>query len=232
MKICGLQKLSLLDFPGRLCATVFTGGCNLRCPFCHNALLVERTDECTEYGKEEIYDFLRTRSGKLDGVCLTGGEPLVNDTAELLSFLRSIKELGFKTKLDTNGFFPEKLRALIGAGALDYVAMDIKNSLKKYGMTVGVEKINTAPVGESVRLLMGGTLPFEFRTTLVRELHAKEDLLEISRWIAGAPRYFLQGFSDSGDLLGSGFSSFSKEEMLAFKELVAQNVPSVQIRGL
>lgn len=227
MRICGLQKLSLLDYPEKLAATVFTGGCNLRCPFCHNASLVTGTAE--DLPREEVLSFLRTRRGLLDGVCLTGGEPLLQE--DLPDLIGEIRELGFAVKLDTNGAFPEKLAALLRDGLLDYVAMDIKNSLPKYPMTVGFPDFDTAPVEESVQLLRRGTVPFEFRTTLVREFHTEGDLLAVASWLEGAPRYFLQTFADSGGLICPGLHGFSPEEMLAFADLVRPYFHSVGIRG-
>lgn len=195
MYLCGLQKLAMVDYPGKLAATIFTGGCNLRCPFCHNALLVTRLEEAPRLPEAEVLDFLERRRGLLDGVVLSGGEPLLQpDTA---SFLQKIRDLGFAVKLDTNGCFPERLAAVLEAGLVDYVAMDIKNSRENYPQTVGVPDFDTAPVEESVRLLRAGSVSCEFRTTLVRELHSLQDLTAIGQWLRGAPHYYLQNFVDS-----------------------------------
>lgn len=231
MKICGLQKLAMVDYPGKLAATVFTGGCDLRCPFCHNALLVTRLDENPEeHSVEEVLAFLKTRRGLLDGVVLSGGEPLIH--SGVAEFAKAVRELGFSFKLDTNGTHPETLSALLDAGLLDYVAMDIKNSLPKYPATVGVREFDTEGVQESVRLLRGGRVPYEFRTTLVRELHTADDLQAIGAWLEGAPRYFLQTFSDSGGLISPGLSAFAPEEMRAFARQMQSFFGEVEVRGI
>lgn len=227
MRICGLQKLSLLDYPEKLAATVFTGGCNLRCPFCHNALLV--TGEAETLPTDEVLAFLKTRRGLLDGVCLTGGEPLLQD--DLRELVIRIRDLGFAVKLDTNGTFPERLDSLLRDGLLDYVAMDIKNSLPKYPATVGLPRFPTAPVEESVRILRQGTVPYEFRTTLVREFHTEDDLLSIVSWLEGSPRYYLQTFVDSGGLILPGLHGFSPEEMQHFAEIARPYFGIAEVRG-
>lgn len=228
MKISGLQKLTLLDFPGRLAATVFLGGCNFRCPFCHNASLVLSPSMCEKISEEEFFEFLRSRSGKLSGVCITGGEPTLYP--QLKSFIKKIKDLSFAVKLDTNGTNPELLSELIGEGLVDYVAMDIKNSRDKYALTVGTD-VDMKKIEKSVELLLLGKVDYEFRTTVVKELHTKDGFKAISEWIKGAKRYFLQTFEDSGDLIGSGFSAYSREETEALLEVILPNVPNAQIRA-
>lgn len=230
MLFCGLQKLSMVDFPGRLAATVFTGGCNLRCPFCHNALLVTRLDETPSLSEDEILAFLSTRKTLLDGVVLTGGEPLLHpDAAE---FLRKVRKLGFPVKVDTNGCFPDALAAILEEGLVDYVAMDIKNSLEKYPETCGLSNMDTAPVEASVRLLRASGVDFEFRTTAVRELHTAADFLAIARWLEGAPRYYIQNFVDTGNLISSGFHGFTPQELQDFAALVQPFSGSVELRGV
>lgn len=236
MLIYGLQKLSLLDYPGKLAATVFTGGCNLRCPFCHNASLVTRFTECEIIPEDEVLSFLEKRKGLLDGVCITGGEPLLQE--DLADFIIKIRAMGFLIKLDTNGSFPEKLAALISRSLVDYVAMDIKNSFEKYAATVGILDFNPAPVFESAELLMRGTIPYEFRTTLVRAFHTPEDIEKIGRAIKGAKNYFLQNFEDSGDLVGFGDSSYSVPlsglsvpEIEHFRNILEQFSETVGIRN-
>ena len=230
MYLCGLQKLAMVDYPGKLAATVFTGGCNLRCPFCHNALLVTRLDETPELGEEAVLSFLATRTKLLDGVVLSGGEPLLQpDSAD---FLRKIRQMGFAVKLDTNGFFPDRLSAILEEGLVDYVAMDIKNAPEKYPITCGIPGLDTAPVAESVKLLRQSGVDFEFRTTLVREFHTPEDLLAIGRWLEGSPRYFLQAFVDSGNLVGSGCSPFTPQEMRDFTLLLRPFFREVSLRGV
>lgn len=226
MRIGGLQKLTLLDFPGHVACTVFLQGCNFRCPFCHNTSLVMGTDEISE---DEVLRFLNTRQGLLEGVAITGGEPLLSK--ELPDFLRKIKALGFKTKVDTNGSFPEKLRSLIGDGLVDYVAMDVKNSPEKYAETAGSDGM-LDNVRQSVALLMNSAVPYEFRTTVVDELHEPSDFEAIGKWLKGAQRYFLQGFVDSGDVLRPGLHAASKEKMEQCLAVAGQYIPSSQIRGL
>lgn len=230
MYLCGLQKLAMVDYPGKLAATVFTGGCNLRCLFCHNALLVTRLDETPELGEEAVLSFLATRTKLLDGVVLSGGEPLLQPDAA--DFLRKIRQMGFAVKLDTNGFFPDRLSAILEEGLVDYVAMDIKNAPEKYPITCGIPGLDTAPVAESVKLLRQSGVDFEFRTTLVREFHTPEDLLAIGRWLEGSPRYFLQAFVDSGNLVGSGCSPFTPQEMRDFSLLLRPFFGEVNLRGI
>ena len=230
MVLCGLQTLSMVDYPGKLAATVFTGGCNLRCPFCHNALLVTRLDETPRLDEGEVLDFLRSRRGLLDGVVLSGGEPLLQPDAA--DFLRRVRALGFAVKLDTNGCFPDRLAAILEAGLADYVAMDLKNRREKYPETVGIPGFDTAPVEESVRLLMRGTVDFEFRTTLVRELHAPGDAAAIGAWVRGAPRYFLQNFVDSGNLIQSGFHGFTVPQLQGFAAEAEAFFGRVELRGV
>jgi len=230
MLFCGLQKLAMVDYPGKLAATVFTGGCNLRCPFCHNALLVTRLDETPPLSEAEILEFLSTRTNLLDGVVLTGGEPLIHPDAA--DFLRKVKAMGFSVKLDTNGCFPERLAALLTEGLVDYVAMDIKNCLEKYPATCGVPGLDTVPVQESVRLLLSGGVEFEFRTTVVRELHSADDLLSIGHWLDGAPRYYLQNFVDSGNLIGRGYHGFTPAELQGFAALLRPHFGEVSLRGI
>lgn len=234
MKILGLQKMTMLDFPGRIACTVFTGGCNFRCPFCHNASLVlpERMGEAREIGEEEFFRFLKGRKGLLDGVAITGGEPLLNSDIDLL--LRKIRALGFAVKLDTNGSFPQRLKALTAEGLLDYVAMDIKNSPEKYAATVGLPEIDLAPIRESVEFLLEGRVPCEFRTTVLPAFQKEEDFPKIGEWIRGAEKYFLQNFVDSGELIAgqNGFSAYTKDDLERFASLLRPFVKSVELRGV
>lgn len=228
MYISGLQKLTLLDFPGRLAATVFLGGCNFRCPFCHNASLVLSPGECEKIEEEDFFAFLSSRAGKLTGVCVTGGEPTLYP--ELKSFIKKIKDMSFAVKLDTNGTNPALLSELIDEGLVDYVAMDVKNAPSKYALTVGTD-CDMKKIEQSVDILLSEKIDYEFRTTVVRELHTVEDFKAISEWIRGAKRYFLQTFEDSGDLIGSGFSAYSREETEALLRAILPNVPNAQIRS-
>ena len=230
MRILGLQKLSLLDFPGTVAATVFTGGCDLRCPFCHNAPLVLPGRGTSALDAGGVLDFLASRRGLLDGVVLSGGEPLLQPDAA--DFLAEVKAMGFAVKLDTNGCHPDALADILDRRLADYVAMDIKNSLEKYPWTVGVPGFDTAPVERSARLLMEGPADYEFRTTLVRPFHEVGDMETIGRWLRGARRYYLQAFVDSGDLVGGGCAPFTPEEMEGFLQAARPFFQSVALRGL
>lgn len=230
MIIHGFQKLTLLDYPGHTACTVFSGGCNFRCPFCHNAGLVLSPGQYDTVEEEEILAFLNKRRGILDGVCITGGEPLLNPDTE--EFAAKVKALGYLLKLDTNGSFPERLENVVNAGLVDYVAMDIKNCLKKYPLTVGKEGFDTSPVERSVEFLRSGKVGYEFRTTVVREFHTEEDIREIGKWLAGVPRYFLQAFSDSGELIGEGLHGYSPEEYKRLLSAVREYIPSAELRGV
>ena len=230
MEIHGIQKLTLLDYPGHTACTVFTGRCNFRCPFCHNASLVLRPSEQPTIDPVELFALLRKRRGLLDGVCITGGEPtLQKDLSELCE---SIKALGFLVKLDTNGTNPALLSSLMEHKLVDFVAMDIKTSREQYGRVCGIPGYDTAPVEESVELLKSGNLPYEFRTTVVRELHDKTDMEAIGAWLKGAEAYYLQGFRDSGDLIGSGFSALSTEEMENIVNILRRYIPNTHTRGV
>lgn len=230
MKIYGLQKLTLLDYPEKTACTIFTGGCNFRCPFCHNALLVTDIDDAKTYSEEEILDFLSKRRGLLDGVCITGGEPLIN--SDIADFIRKIKDLGYKVKLDTNGTFPKRLKELIDNRLVDYVAMDIKNSKEKYGKTAGMKNVSLSDIEKSINLLKLSGIDYEFRTTVVKELHTEEDISRIAEWIKDAKRYFLQNFEDSGNLIGENLSAVSKDVLERMKSSAKAFVENTQIRGV
>ena len=232
MLISGLQKLTLLDYPGKVACTVFTGGCNLRCPFCHNAPLVlpERLQDDPD-GEETVLAFLRKRQGILDGVAVTGGEPLLQK--DLASFLRKVRDMGYLIKLDTNGSFPDRLEALIGEGLVDRVAMDIKNGPSLYAKTTGVPGLELSPFERSKNLLLEGRIDYEFRTTVVKGLHTAESLREAAHWIVGAKEYYLQQYKDSGDILNAeGLSAFNEEEMHLLADAVRPIVPTVALRGV
>ena len=234
MIINGLQKLTLLDYPGQIACTVFLGGCNLRCPFCHNgSLALGRDENLISVG--ELFDFLKSRVGRLGGVCVSGGEPTLH--SDLPWLLREIKSLGFSVKLDTNGTNPEMLAQLISDGLVDYVAMDIKNSPDKYALTVGMESADQTFVASlfekvcaSAELLMQGRVDFEFRTTLVKELHGDDDIISIGKWLSGEEKYFLQTYRDEGDLLVGGFSSYNKEETEVLLSILRRFIPNAEIR--
>ena len=228
MILDGLQKMTMLDFPDRIACTVFTHGCNFRCPFCHNASLVEGDNAHLRI--EDFEEFLKKRQGILDGVAITGGEPMLQK--DLKDFIRMIKGYGYLVKLDTNGTYPENLKELIDEGLVDYVAVDIKNSPEKYGKTVGVENCDITPIQKTVDLLKEGRVPYEFRTTVVKELHEAADFEAIGKWLEGVPRYFLQQFVDSGDVLREGMSAYSAEEMEVFLGTVKNYIPSAELRGV
>ena len=231
MLISGLQKLTLLDYPGRVACTVFTAGCNFRCPFCHNAPLVlpERISE--DVTEDEVLRFLKKRVGVLDGVAVTGGEPLLHKNID--GFLAKVRELGYKIKLDTNGAFPEHLMSLVRDGLVDRVAMDIKNSPEQYAETVGVPGLDLSGVEKSKNFLLEGHIDYEFRTTVVKGLHTAESLTGAAKWIAGAKEYYLQQVKDSGDVIDiRGLAAFDEKEMHELAEHVSVYVPSVQVRGV
>lgn len=230
IRIQGLQKLTLLDYPEKVACTIFTAGCNFRCPFCHNASLVTRTGQNKDIETEEIIKFLRKRTGILDGVCVTGGEPLY--WPGITEFLRMIKELEYQVKLDTNGSYPEKLKTIVGEGLVDYVAMDIKNSKENYGRTIGIEGYDLSKIEESVQFLLEDHVEYEFRTTVVRQFHRKKDFELIGQWIKGARKYCLQAFADSGDLIGHGMSGYEKAQMEEAREIAAQYIDDVILRGI
>ena len=227
----GLQKLTLLDFPGVVACTLFTRGCNMRCPFCHNSALVTRANEQKLYSNDEILGFLKKRQGILDGVAITGGEPTL--AVGLAEFLEQVRALGYKIKLDTNGTRPDVLRDLVFRGLVDYVAMDIKNSREKYGMTVGFDEgYDLSPIEESMAFLMNGDVDFEFRTTVSKTTHTENDVIELAKWIGGNEKFFLQQFKDSGDVIGSDIVGYDNDEMKALLDKILPFVPNAQLRGV
>lgn len=229
MKICGIQKLSLQDFPEKLSAIVFTGGCNLRCPFCHNAALALGTEQTEVMTEDELLEFLEKRKGRLEGVCISGGEPTLQPDLE--DFIKKIRASGYAVKLDTNGTNPEILARLTDNGLLDYVAMDIKNSRAKYVATCGMENMNFGNIEKSIDILMQNRVPYEFRTTVVGELHTVEDIQDIALRIKGAPRYYLQTFVDSGGLIAQNLHAADAETMLKMKNAALRYVKNTKIRG-
>ncbi len=229
MTIEGLQKLTLLDFPGKTACTVFLGGCNFRCPFCHNFDLAARPS-APLMSEEEFLSFLEQRKGLLDGVAVTGGEPLMR--RDLPDFLRKIKALGYAVKLDTNGSFPDRLRALVEEGLVDYVAMDVKNAPARYGETVGFQKLGLGPIEKSVAYLLSGAVDYEFRTTVVSELHRGEDMAAIAEWLCGAKRYFLQQFKQSEQVPNGSLSAPDYQTMQEYLQIVKEKIPAAALRGI
>ena len=229
MDIQGLQKMTLLDWPGKVACTVFLGGCDFRCPFCHNSELLSGPMPIL-MDQEGLLEFLRKRQGLLDGVCVTGGEPLLRPG--LPGLLDGIKNWGFPGKLDTNGNHPDRLVRLWEQGLVDYVAMDVKNSPERYPETVGVPGLDLTPVRDSVAWLLEGHVEYEFRTTAVRQLHDAASFQAIGRWLQGARRYYIQNFVDRDTVLRAGLSGFEKAELEAFASLVRPFVERVEVRGV
>jgi len=229
MIIKGIQKLTLLDFPGRVACTIFTAGCNFRCPFCHNgALVLGGAGDGQIIPVDELLDFLRARRGRLTGICISGGEPTLQPDLE--EFIRRVRELGYAVKLDTNGYRPDVLGRLISEGLVDYIAMDIKTSRERYSEVAGVD-VDVSLIEESAALLMRSGVPYEFRTTVVRELHTEEDFVKISNWLEGAEQFFLQGFIDSGDVILDGLNGYDKNELTNLLNVMKVKIPSAKIRG-
>ena len=219
MKICGLQKTTLLDFPGHVAATIFLGG---------SGLLGNDAEEAMS--EASLFTFLKRRTSVLGGVCITGGEPTLSDDLE--DFIRRIRQMGYLIKLDTNGYKPAVLKDLAGKGLLDYIAMDIKAGRENYPRVAGIPGIQMEKIEESAAFLINGSIPYEFRTTVVKELHDSQDFLDIGRWLEGCRHYYLQNYVDSGEVLCSGFSSCTKEELLAFAEILHPYMAGVSLRGI
>ena len=230
MRILGFQKTTLLDYPHKLASTIFVGGCNFRCPFCHNALIVNQDKSVDKISVESVYTYLKKRVGLLDGVCITGGEPTLYP--DLADFIHSIKELGYSIKLDTNGSNPNMLSQLIHHRLVDYVAMDIKNSPNKYSLTSGCN-VNINDITQSIQILLNSSISYEFRTTIMKEFHDRSDFQAIAQWLHGAQQYFLQSFLPSEHLISlKPFTSYSKKELESFLSLFYGHITSVSIRGM
>ena len=233
MKIVGIQKLTLLDYPGKVACTVFLNGCNFRCPYCHNAELLGEIEPVMT--TDELLAFLRKRQGILDGVCITGGEPTLHP--ELPELMRSIRDLGYAVKLDTNGYRPEVLRALLREGLLDYVAMDLKNGPDAYAQTVGLKAVDLGKLRESIGLLLDSGVEFELRTTVVKPLHSSESLTSMADWLLeatrgrGVPRLFVQPFVDRDTVAVGGLSAPSAAELEQFCRILAVCAGQVEVRG-
>ena len=230
MQILGFNKTTLLDYPEHVASTIFTGGCNFRCPFCQNGDLVLNPGSIEGEDENKVLAYLKKHKNMLDGVCITGGEPTLQH--DLYDFIARIKALGLLVKLDTNGYNPAALSKLLNDKLVDYVAMDIKNSKEKYAMTTGVADLDIDKIDESVRILLSGSTHYEFRTTVVKELHTTDDFRKIGEWIKGAPSYFLQCYRDSDRVISPGFTAYSKEELESFRELLLKYIPCVELRGL
>lgn len=230
VKFYGLQKLTLLDFPGRMASTVFTGGCNMRCPFCHNRSLVFLNENDSDISTEDILEHLENRSKVLDGICITGGEPTLHKG--LKDFIKKVKALGLEVKLDTNGTNFEALKDLIEEGLLDYVAVDIKNCIDKYPYTVGLENFDLSEIEKVKNYLLEDHIDYEFRTTVVEQFHTVDDIEKIAKWIQGAKRYYLQNFEDHGTCIQSGLSEVGIETLEKMKEVAKPYVQEIELRGV
>lgn len=244
MQILGLNKTTLLDYPGRVACTIFLGGCNFRCPFCHNKSIVLASSDADNtlqlYTKEELFTFLKKRRNILTGVCITGGEPTIN--ADLPDFIAEIKKLGYPVKLDTNGTNPQMLASLIDGKLIDYCAMDIKNRLEKYDTTVSFDasdvSYDIADIQRSVALLLSqpcteeNGFSYEFRTTLVRELHDETDILAICEWIEGANAYYLQSYVESDGVFCKDFHACDSDMLTHFEQLCRSYIPNTHLRGV
>lgn len=229
MKLYGMEKYSLVDYDGYVACTVFTGGCNFRCPFCHNAALVTDVGNCTALPEDEVYRYLAERKALVDAVCITGGEPTLH--RDLPLFVHNVRAMGYRVKLDTNGTNPAMLRNLLDADMLDYVAMDIKNTRELYAKTAGVA-VDWDAIMQSVRLLLAGQVDYEFRTTVVGGHHTVEGIAAIAQSIPGAKQYYLQCFADKGGNLQQGLQGVDEATMLAMQQAAAPYVQQVRIRGL
>lgn len=230
IRFFGMQKLTLLDYPGKVGCTLFTGGCNFRCPFCQNSDLVFLKEDSVEIPKDKISEFLKKRKNILEGVCITGGEPLLHPGLE--NYLKEIKSLGYHIKLDTNGSLPGKLKHLIKLNLIDYVAMDIKNSPSQYNKTIGVDDITLSSIKESIDYLKENHISYEFRTTIVKEFHNEESIKEMGEWIKGAKILYLQNFEDSEHVIMTGLHSHSKDMLFRFKDILSEYVDEVILRGI
>lgn len=228
MVISGMQKLTLVDYPGHTACLIFTQGCNFRCPFCHNSDLLKGENNSSRIDEQVLFDYLDKRKGLIDGVCVSGGEPLLQKDIEL--FIRKIKEKGYKVKLDTNGSKPKLLKNLIDNNLLDYVAMDVKNTFSKYDLTSGVS-INLDDIKESIEILKSSNIDYEFRTTIVKQLHTFEDIEQILGYIGPKAKYYIQNYRDCETVLKKGLSGFSDEELLQIKEKLERKYPNIVIRG-
>ena len=228
MIIGGFQKMTVQDFPGKIACIIFTHGCNFRCPFCHNAALV--TEESDQFTEDEILSYLIKRQGVLDGVCISGGEPLIHGE-EIFSLMQKIKDLGYLIKLDTNGYLPSRLKEALDRRLVDYVAMDIKNCLEKYDQTAGIDSVNTENIRKSIDIIRSSGVDYEFRTTVTKELHTPQDFVKIGELIRGAKRYYIQNFLDSGNTIAKSSSPLDTKGLSALLEAVLPLVEAAAIRG-
>ncbi len=230
VKIYGLQKLTLLDYPGKMAATIFTGGCNFRCPFCHNRSLVFLNENEGEINVEAIFEYLEQRKNMLDGICITGGEPLLHNGLE--DFIRRIKDIGLKVKLDTNGSQFERLKDLVEKGLIDYVAMDVKNTKERYALTIGLEQYDISDIEKSVEYLKQDHVDYEFRTTIVKEFHEETDFKKMGEWLRGAKRYYLQNFEEQETCIKKGLHEIGTDKLKEIENILKDYVKEIAIRGI
>ena len=230
MRISGLQKLTLLDFPNLVACTIFLPGCQFKCPFCQNSSLVTELINVPEIDENEVLSYLKSRQGILDGICVTGGEPTLQ--SDLKEFIQKIKNLGFKVKLDTNGYNPKILKELIDLSLLDYVAMDIKNSIDKYPITCGVNSLKIENILSSIDILKENKIPYEFRTTVIKEFHEEDDFKKIAQLVRGVKTYYLQEYKDSKTCIQRGFHAYSLNKMKEFVRLLEKEGINTEIRGI
>ena len=229
MKIAGLEKMSLVDFDGYVCATIFTAGCNFKCGFCHNSPLVLGCENLPLIPEQEVLSYLEKRKGILDAVCISGGEPTLQP--DLKEFCAKVKELGYKIKLDTNGTNPTLVKELHRQGLVDYFAMDIKNDRDSYAFIIGFDKFDVTKIQETVSFFLNGGVNYEFRTTIIKEFHTEENIRQIGKWIKGADKYFLQKFKDSENCIESHLSAVDNDTILRFKDILKEYIPSTHLRG-
>lgn len=229
MRIYGIEKLSLVDYDGKVACTLFTGNCNFKCGFCHNSPLVLDYKFLPVISEDEVFTYLNKRKGVLEGVCISGGEPTLEK--DLASFIEKIKNIGYFVKLDSNGTNPEVIKNLFKNGLIDYLAMDIKNDKDNYASIIGFDKFDTKKVEESVDFLLGSKYPYEFRTTLIKEFHKKENIAKIAEWIKGANKYFLQKFKDSENCIQSHLSAVDNNQVVEFKQILQKTIPNTFLRG-
>lgn len=229
MVVHGFQKTTLLDYPGHLAATVFLAKCNFCCPFCHNSGLVLAPEQIESIDGAEVLKTLTKRKNILEGVCITGGEPTLNP--ELPEFIREIKELGLKVKLDTNGYKPDVIDKLIDDGLIDYVAMDIKAGRTNYSEVAGVKSVDIKRIEESVNIISEKSPDYEFRTTYVKGLHGEEDVYDIGEWLKGDHKYFIQNYKEVETVISPVYNSFSDWEIKRIKEILSKTMTNVHIRG-
>lgn len=224
-----MQKLTVVDYPGLVACILFTGGCNFRCPYCHNGELVLRPGDFPPLDQEEVLSFLEKRRGVLDGVVVSGGEPTLQ--RDLPDFLRILKDLGYLVKLDTNGTNPDMLESVVSSRLVDYVAMDIKNSFDRYGSTVGIPGYDTAPVERSADYLLSGVVEYEFRTTVTRETHDEKSFLQLASRLAGCRNYYIQNFMANENTIEKINSPCTRGQLQSYMGILKKTMGNVQIRN-